>query len=240
MTFLVVLAGAVVFSIACKRAIKAWPWAFYLFALVLDALFVVGSFVHLPGPLDDALFLLLHKCTLATALFVLVMFIGAFKLDGRVAQQFRPIRAELSIMAWLLSLGHMAAYLASYVTRLSSGVAQPNVAAALVVALALLVLLAVLGITSFNVVKKRMSKEGWKRLQRWAYVFFGLVYVHLMLMLLPSALRGGEAAQVSVAAYSVVFLAYAIARIARAVADRKKATAPRSKTLPVEQASPEA
>lgn len=240
MTFLFVLAGAMVFSIVCKRAIKVWPWVFYLLALVLDVLFVIGSFVRLPGPLDDVLFLLLHKCTLATALFVVVMFIGAFRRDGWVAQQFRPIRAELSIMAWLLSLGHMAVYLASYVTRLSSGVAQPNVAAALVVALALFVLLAVLGVTSFNVVKKRMTREGWTRLQRWAYVFFGLVYVHLMLMLLPSALRGGEVAQVSVAVYSVVFLAYAIARIARAVADRKTASVPQSKMLPEEQANPAA
>lgn len=224
MTFFLVLVGTIVFSIVFKRAIKSWPWAFYLLALVLDVLFVVGSFVRLPGLLHDALFLLLHKCTLATALFVVVMFIGVFKRDGHVAQQFRPIRAELSIMAWLLSLGHMAVYLASYATRLSTGVAQTNVAVSLVVALALFVLLAVLGVTSFNAVKKRMTKDGWKRLQRWAYPFFGLVYVHLMLMLLPSALRGGEVAQVSVAVYSVVFLTYAIARIARAVVDRKVAS----------------
>lgn len=220
MTFLIVLLGAVAFSIVFKRAIKRWPWVFYLLALVLDALFVVGSFMRLPGPVHDILFVLLHKCTLATALFVVVMFIGVFKRDGRVAQQLRPIRAELSIMAWLLALGHMAVYLSSYVTRLSTGIMQTNVAVSLVVALALFVLLAVLGVTSFNAVKKRMTKEGWRRLQRWAYVFFGLVYVHLMLMLLPSALRGGEAAQISVAVYSVVFLGYAVARIGRALADR--------------------
>ncbi|MFQ8866773.1 MAG: hypothetical protein ACLR67_00475 [Eggerthella lenta] len=56
----------------------------------------------------------------------------------------------------------------------------------------LLVLLLVLGVTSFGFVKKHMRTESWKRLQRWAYVFFGLVYVHLMLMLAPAASRGGR------------------------------------------------
>lgn len=230
MTFLAVLVGSVAFAVLCKGAIKAHPVAFYALAVALDVLFVAGSFVRLPGVLDDALFLLLHKCTLATALFVVVMYIGVFRRDGRVAQQFRPIRAELSIMAWLLSLGHMAVYLASYVTRLSSGLAQANVAASLVVALVLFVLLLVLGVTSFNVVKRRMSKEVWKRVQRWAYPFFGLVYVHLMLMLLPSAVRGGAAAQASVAVYTVVFGLYAVLRIRRALLDRQAATLSRSET----------
>ena len=220
MTFLLVLAGAVVFSVACKGPLKAHPGVFYALALVLDALFVVDSFAQLPGVLHDALFVLLHKCTLATALFAVVMYIGAFKRDGRVAQTLRPVRAELSILAWLLSLGHVAVYAASYVTRLASGLPQANVAAAIAVAFVLLVLLLVLGITSFNAVKRRMSKEAWKRVQLWAYPFFALVYVHLMLMLLPSALRGGAAAQTSVAAYSVVFAGYAVARIVRAARDR--------------------
>lgn len=220
MTFVVVLVCSVVFACVFKKAIKAWPVALYALAVVLDVLFVVDSFAGLPELLHGALFLLLHKCTLATALFVVVMYIGVFSRESRVVQHLRPIRAELSIVAWLLSLGHMAVYLSSYVTRLSTGVAQANVAASLVVALTLFVLLVFLGVTSFNVVKKRMKKETWKRVQLLAYPFFGLVYVHLMLMLLPSAMRGGEPAQVSVAVYSVVFLGYAALRVRRALVDR--------------------
>ena len=66
-----------------------------------------------------------------------------------------------------------------------------------------------------------MRTESWKRLQRWAYVFFGLVYVHLMLMLAPAASRGGEAALVTVAVYTVVFGAYAVLRVRRALIDRR-------------------
>lgn len=240
MTFVLALVGATAFAVLCKGAIKARPGAFYALAVALDVLFVVGSFVRLPGVVDDALFLLLHKCTLATALFVIVMFVGVFKRDGRVAQRLRPIRAELSIMAWLLSLGHMAVYLVSYATRLSSGLAQANVAASLVVALVLFALLLVLGVTSFNFVKRRMSKVSWKRVQRWAYPFFGLAYVHLMLMLLPSAARGGSAAQTSVFVYTAVFGAYAVLRVRRALVDRRAATLPRSETPQEAQADPAA
>ena len=125
-------------------------------------------------------------------------------------------------MAWLLSLGHMAIYLSSYAANLSTGLPQTNVAVALALALALFALLVVLGVTSFNVVKKRMKKETWKRVQLLAYPFWGLVYVHLLLMLVPSALRGGAPAQMAVAVYSVVFVGYAVLRIRRAAIDRRK------------------
>ena len=222
MTLILVLAGAVAFAFACKRPIKSRPLAFYALAATLDVLFVVGSFAGLPLMLYDALFLLLHKCTLATALFAVVMYIGVFARDSRVATYLRPIRAELSIMAWLLSLGHMAIYLSSYAANLSTGLPQTNVAVALALALALFALLVVLGVTSFNGVKKRMKKETWKRVQLLAYPFWGLVYVHLLLMLVPSALRGGAPAQMAVVVYSVVFVGYAVLRIRRAAIDRRK------------------
>ena len=42
-----------------------------------------------------------------------------------------------------------------------------------------------------------------------------------MLMLAPAASRGGEAALVTVAVYTVVFGAYAVLRVRRALVDRR-------------------
>lgn len=223
MTVVAVLVGAVAFAFAFKRPIKACPVAFYALAIVLDVLFVVGSYAALPAVAHDALLVLLHKCTLATALFAVVMYVGVFAHGSRGASYLRPIRAELSIVAWLLALGHMVSYLSSYATSLSTGLPHANVAIALVIALVLFALLVVLGAASFGFVKKRMRKETWKRVQRLAYPFWGLVYVHLLLMLLPSALRGGAPAQMSVVVYSIVFLGYAALRIRRALADKRRA-----------------
>ena len=45
--------------------------------------------------------------------------------------------------------------------------------------------------------------------------------MHVLAMLLPSALGGGAATQESVTAYTLMFGAYLVARITRAILDRK-------------------
>lgn len=118
---------------------------------------------------------------------------------------------------------HILAYCLTYVPRvLGAGVITPFVSVGLGVALAVTVLLIVLGATSFNNVKARMSSQTWFRVQKWSYVFFGLTYAHVLAMLLPSALSGGMTAAQSVVAYTVVFGAYAVLRIVRAILDRKR------------------
>lgn len=83
------------------------------------------------------------------------MYIGVFAKGSKVHQWLKPVRSELSIIACILACGHMAVYLGSYAPRLG-GTLGVNVVSALVVALALLVLLLVLGVTSFAFVKRRM------------------------------------------------------------------------------------
>lgn len=222
MDFPLVFIGAVAAAFALRNPIKKAPVAFYVLAVAVSVLFIAAEFFPMPRAVWSALFLLVQKCMLALALFAVVMLIGVFSRDSRVGRWLRPIRAELSIIAWILSLGHMAVYLASYLPRLG-GVNKGAVMISFVVALVLFALLLVLGVTSFNVVKKRMKKDTWKRVQMLAYPFFGLVYLHLMLMLLPPALHGGVAAQVSVAVYSVLFATYALLRVRRAMIDRKAA-----------------
>lgn len=222
MDFLLVFICAVVAAFALRNPIKKASVAFYVLAVAVSVLFIAAEFFPMPRAVWSALFLLVQKCMLALALFAVVMLIGVFSRDSRVGRWLRPIRAELSIIAWILSLGHMAVYLASYLPRLG-GVNKGAVMISFVVALVLFALLLVLGVTSFNVVKKRMKKDTWKRVQMLAYPFFGLVYLHLMLMLLPPALHGGVAAQVSVAVYSVLFATYALLRVRRAMIDRKAA-----------------
>lgn len=98
------------------------------------------------------------------------------------------------------------------------------------IALVLFALLLVLGATSFRFVRDRMSPGLWKKVQRWAYVFCGLVYVHLALMLAPAALTDTagifSAASGSVsrlAVYTCVFGSYLVLRVYRAVKEKKDA-----------------
>ena len=226
MTFAIVLACTVAACFALRNPLKACPTAFYTLAIAVDVAFVAGTFWGLPRDVWSVLFVLIQKCLLPLALFVVVMYIGALPRDSRPCRWLKAVRAELSIVAWILSLGHMAVYGATYLPRLlTGGRMDANVVASFAVAVVLLALLLVLGVTSFNAVKKRMRTETWKRVQKLAYPFFLLVYVHLLLMLAPSALHGGIAATTSVAVYSVVFAAYVVLRLVRAAKDRRSAAA---------------
>ena len=185
MDFAIILAVTIVGCFALRNPLKALPVAFYAAAIAIDVVYVYGVFFGLPRAIWSPLFVLIQKCELSLALFVVVMFIGCLNRGGRA-----------SIVAWFLSLGHMAVYLESYLPRLlGGGEIGGNVMGAFVLAVVLLVLLVVLGVTSFAFVKRQMSTASWKKVQKLAYPFFGLVYVHLLLMLLPSALHGGLAAQ---------------------------------------------
>lgn len=228
MKFLFVLLGTLAFVTICKPLIKKAPAVFYALAILLDVLFVVTQYVSLPPLLQSGVFLLVQKCTLALALFIVVMYIGVFNRDSKIRSYFMPIRKELSIMAWFLSLGHMVMYMSAYAERLlGSAISLPaNILTSLVISLVLFVLLLILGFTSFDFIKKRMSKQNWKRVQRLSYPFFFLIYFHLLLFLLPPALNGGQTAQISVAIYTVIFVGYAIARIVAVVRARSHADLP--------------
>ena len=118
-----------------------------------------------------------------------------------------------------------ALWASSYLPRLLGNASiNSNVAVAFGVAVALFVLLALLGVTSLGIVKRAMSSRRWTRIQRFAYLFFALIFCHLALMLLPAALHGGVAAQESLFVYTAVFGAYGILRLGKAVAERHEET----------------
>ena len=223
MVFLIVLACVVPASFLLKPAIKKAPGAWYALAALLVLLYLAGVQGVLPTWARGIVFLLMQKGALAAALFVVVMFIGVFPRDSKTRLYMAPIRAELSIFAGILICGHMLAYSVSYVPRLvASTITDPYVLAGLVVAALLVGLVAVLDVTSLSHVKTHMSTRTWKKVQKGAYVFYGLIYIHVLAMLLPSAMNGGSAAVQSIAVYTAVFVVYAVARVTRAVMYKKR------------------
>lgn len=227
MTFALVLAGTIAACFILRNPIRKYPVLFYVLAVAVDVAFFAIQFFSVPHEVWKASYILLKKCLLPLALFVVVMYIGVFPRTSKVSTWLRPIRAELSIIACILTVGHMAAYMGAYLPRMfSGGHLNTNVFASFLTAIVVMVLLIVLGITSFTIIKKRMHHESWIKLQKLAYLFFILVYVHLLFMLLPAAMHGGIAAQQSVIVYTVVFGLYIVARIARSVLDKDEHTGP--------------
>ena len=127
MTFACVLLLTVLACFIGRRFIHRHPAVLYVFAVAVDAAYLAVEFFGAPFWLWNPLFLLVQKCLLALALFVVVMGIGCFSRASSVSVWLRPVRAELSIAACLLAVGHMVAYVGTYVSRLAMGSAKDHV-----------------------------------------------------------------------------------------------------------------
>ncbi len=113
MAFLAILVASAVATVILRGPIKRWPVAFYGLAVVADVAYIVGIEGLLPRAVMGPLTLLMGKCVLSLALFVVVMYVGVFAKGSRAHQWLKPVRSELSIIACILACGHMAVYLAS-------------------------------------------------------------------------------------------------------------------------------
>lgn len=224
MVFLISLVCAIAFVFVFRIPLKKAPWVFYAIALILVILFVARESLNFPVYAQRPVFYLMQKCTAAEALFVIVMYIGVLGEKSKLRTYLTPIRTELSILACLLALGHIVNYLMSFVPQVAGAALslRVNILFSIGLAVLLVALLLVLGITSFNVVKHRMNAAQWKRIQQLAYPFFLLTYAHILLFLLPSALSGAATAQLSAIVYTIVFVTYAALRTVSAVRKRKR------------------
>jgi DMSO/TMAO reductase YedYZ heme-binding membrane subunit len=213
-----------VFALACRQPLKLAPWAFYLLAVAIAVATVWLVYNSQPNPVLRAVVFAVQKGHVGFAFFAVVMFIGVSAPGSRLRLWLAPVRAELSIIAAILICAHLTPYLANYLSLAASLLSlRLPIILSLVIALAMLVLLIPLAVTSVAAVKKRMDAVRWKRLQRLAYVFFALVYFHMLGYLVLPALNGSSVAALNLGVYTLVFAAYVILRIARALRDRKAA-----------------
>jgi DMSO/TMAO reductase YedYZ heme-binding membrane subunit len=211
------------FAVVLNKPLKRYPVLFYILALLISAAGVYLTLTPNPNPVLRAFAFALQKGHLGFAAFTLVMYIGVFSSSNPLRRILMPVRGELSIIASLLILGHLTPYLSNYLS-LAAGLfsLQLNIQFSLIIAFVMLILLIPLTVTSFNVVKKRMGASRWKTIQRFAYLFFGLVFFHLLGYLSVPALNGSINALISMIVYTVIFAVYMVARIRKANLDKRQ------------------
>lgn len=233
MRFIVALLISFVLVIACAKPLKKYPVPFYLGAIALVGVYFWGVQTSVHNEVWSYFQPLMQRCALAFLLFSVVMFVGVLDEKSRLRTHLMPIRRQLSILACIFAVGHIVFYGSSYLMRLS-GAFNANLVFSLGLAAVITVLMAVLGITSFQVVKHGMTAAAWKRIQKLAYPFYLLIYVHLLLLLAPSAAAGNSVAVLSVVVYSVVTGAYVVLRLRKALADHAATAARPSPALDVD------
>ncbi len=161
-------------------------------------------------------FNLFSKGSLATAGFVFVMYAGALP-KGEMRKRLMSIRGELSIISSILILAHNISYGFTYFKYLfvSPEKMSTTQLAAAVISIILIFIMMPLFITSFNFVRKRMHPFIWELLQKLAYLFYTLIYVHVILILFPLAKEGSYYSLFNLAVYTFVFLTYFAMRTSR-------------------------
>ena len=86
------------------------------------------------------------------------------------------------------------------------------------ITLCLLAMLIPLFITSFKVVRRKMSGKTWKKIQRMAYLFFIGIYVHIMVLYsadVKSHITG-------IVVYTLIYGSYVVLRLRKAALKSRK------------------
>ena len=226
MTLLISLIIAFLFIGIGHKFIKKNANLCYIIAAVISIILITFEYTKLsfsfPLWLNNILSIF-TRSAFSTALFIVVMYTGALKNGSKLIKILMPIRAELSIIASILTLGHNIIYGKTYFVKLFTNPEsiKGNVLLAAIVSLILILIMLPLMITSFQKVRRKIQPKKWKKLQRTAYLFYGLIYVHIMLLIMPSAFNGNVIYIFNVILYSIIFLTYAVMRIRKAFTKKK-------------------
>lgn len=215
MLLIIALVIASLFTYFLKDKLKQYPNIFYIGAAVVTIVIFSLRTVAMPQFVRQNIVGIFAKGTIGTAFFIIVMITGALPRGSKLIGPLMRIRGELSIMAAILVLSHNLTYGMTYFKMLFSAPAALPAAqrCAAVISLMLIVLMIGLTVISFPAVRKKMNPKKWKQIQRSAYVFYGLLYVHIMLINIPYARMGLHMYAVNVLVYSIVFAGYAAMRI---------------------------
>ena len=213
-------------AVLLSKSIKKYAIIYYIvFALPFIPYFLrlfgieIFSFSRIPfigGIARDYV----HAGTLGFPLLVIIMYMGALNMKIPWVKKLMSIRKELSILSGFPIFTHAIirfnqgmnglrfftdneAYMASgrVTNTLGAGISSFS----FVLGLFMLALFLLLWITSFDSVRKRMGCVAWKKVQRWSYVLYAMLFIHAMGIQVGGILnpRGGRGAQRPVAEITV-------------------------------------
>ena len=232
MLFLIALIIALFIAFFLDKLLKKHPTAFYVTASVLTAC----SIILLQSDIDisshfvrDYVIGIFSRGALGAAFWAVVMWAGALPNGSAPIKKLMPIRGELSITAAILTFSHIITYGLQYISNLLKGRTGSDFVVTSIVCIIMVLIMTPLTVMSFKTIRRKINAKTWKKIQRFAYIFYALIYVHIIVLFVPKAQKGREGYFLSVIVYSLVFIGYAVMRIRKAYIAKKK---PENKNLP--------
>lgn len=229
MLFIIALIVSIFIVFTGRNALKKYPYIYYIAAaaVTVTVIAITQSDIHIKSEFVNKYILgIFSKGAFAGALWCIVMFTGAVTTDSKAGKKLvsvlMPIRGELSIFAAVVTMSHSVTYGLTYLRRFSlmrkSGV-QPKTDFIMtcIVCIALLLIMIPLTVMSVKAIRKKMNAKLWKNIQRAAYIFYALIFIHIIILYIPQAKNGISEKYMSVIVYSAVFTLYAAMRIRKAL-----------------------
>ena len=232
MLFLIALIIALLIAFLLDKPLKKCPAAFYVTAAVLTvaSIALVQSDISISSRfVRDYVIGIFSRGALGAAFWAIVMWAGALPNGSAMIKKLMPIRGELSITAAIITLSHVVSYGMQYISNLIKGRTGSDFIITSAVSLVMVLIMIPLTVMSFKAVRKKMNPKTWKKIQRVAYVFYALIYIHIMVLFVPKAQSGKEGYFMSIIVYSAVFIGYAVMRLRKLYLSKKK---PESKLVP--------
>lgn len=224
MVFIIAFAAVILLCFLLSKQIKKYSWLFYLLAAALAA---AGYFIDIhtvPEFVANYIAPLVTNCILGTAVWSVVMWTGALPNGTKAIKTLMPIRGELSIIAAILTIGHILRYGLNYLNMLFNGRASSdmNFLLSFIVAVILVLIMTPLTVISIKKIRKKIKPKTWKNLQRFAYGFYLCTYLHIILTSWKTLSRGNISKFIDIVLYSMIFLSYAVFRIRKVYLQKKK------------------
>lgn len=224
MLFIISLVIALFIAFCLDKPLKKHPAVFYIAAAVLTiaSVVVTQSDITISSRfVRDYVLGIFSRGALGAALWAVVMWTGALPNGSAPIKKLMPIRGELSITAAVLTMAHIITFGMQYIRNLidgrtGSGDAYRDFVITCILSLSMTMIMVPLAIMSFKAVRKKMNAKTWKRIQRLAYLFYAMIYIHIMVLFVPKAQKGREGYFLSVLVYSAVFIGYAVLRLRKA------------------------
>ena len=218
MTLAVGILVITLFYIVTATTIKKYPVVFYLGVYLWQAVVIAYYGLKINENFPDwftTYFMdIFQRGMFSTVTFMVVMFLGTVTTHNKVTRKLMSIRGELSIIGCLSVICHNVIFGVLYFPAL---VQHPEIMTtrnivASIITIILLAMMIPLFITSFKSVRRKMSGKSWKKLQRLAYPFFLLIYVHVMVLYTDDVKKN----LAGIVIYTLIFGSYVVLRLRKA------------------------
>jgi DMSO/TMAO reductase YedYZ heme-binding membrane subunit len=151
--------------------LKKYNLYFYIFAAILGVLALIFSAKQFTLPFNQGF--------LGFSFFYVVMIIGLLNKESKIYKRLFKVRPELSILGFILLSPHAIFYLMERITANYIPDTRIVSLSFLIGVLAYLIMIP-LFVTSFKIIENKTQFFKWKKLQRFAYIVYLAIFIHLI------------------------------------------------------------